>query len=107
MSADKILLAAQGYLELGMAGEALAELDDLPDVYRKRPDVLRLRVSVALHARRWQDGLAVPGGRGHQSCFQLRRDRRRLLTFRAPDRTLLRRTSRSRPVWRYREAGRV
>ena len=45
MTAEKILLAAQGYLELGMAGEALAELDNLPSVYGKRPDVLRLRVS--------------------------------------------------------------
>jgi predicted Zn-dependent protease len=59
MTAEKILLAAQGYLELGMAGDALAELDGLPAVYRKRPDVLRLRVSVALHARRWTDGLAA------------------------------------------------
>ena len=59
MTAEKILLAAQGYLELGMAGEALAELDGLPAAYRRRSDVLKLRVSVALQARRWKDGLAA------------------------------------------------
>jgi tetratricopeptide (TPR) repeat protein len=59
MTAEKILLAAQGYLELGMAAEALVELDGLPAVYRKRSDVLKLRVTVALHARCWQDGLAA------------------------------------------------
>lgn len=59
MTAERILLAAQGYLELGMPGEALVELDGLPAVYRRRADVLKLRVSVALHARRWKAGLAA------------------------------------------------
>ena len=59
MTAERILLAAQGYLELGMAGDALAELDGLPAAYRRRSDVLKLRVSVALHARRWKAGLAA------------------------------------------------
>lgn len=59
MTAEKILLAAQGYLELGMPGEALSELDGLPAVYRRRPDVLKLRVTVAMHARRWKAGLVA------------------------------------------------
>jgi predicted Zn-dependent protease len=58
ISLQHYITAAQGYLELGMAEEALAELDRVPDAERDHEDVEQLRVCVLMRARRWPDALA-------------------------------------------------
>jgi tetratricopeptide (TPR) repeat protein len=49
--------AAQGYLELGMTDEALAELARVPESERSHHDVEQLRVYILMRARRWQEAL--------------------------------------------------
>jgi tetratricopeptide (TPR) repeat protein len=51
--------AAQGYLELGMADEALAELERVPEEDRTHEDVAQLRVYILMRARRWDEALAA------------------------------------------------
>ena len=50
---EKKIQAAQGYTELGMHEDALAELDDIVPAVRNRPDVLELRILILLHAKKW------------------------------------------------------
>jgi tetratricopeptide (TPR) repeat protein len=59
--------AAQGYLELGMAEEALAELERVPAEERAHEDVAQLRVYIFMRARRWPEALTA--------CESLRTDR--------------------------------
>jgi predicted Zn-dependent protease len=54
---DRTLLSAQGYFELGMSAEALAELDSLPAVRQQRNEVLQMRLLIHMRARRWQEAL--------------------------------------------------
>ena len=56
---DRTLQAAQGYLELGMVDDALAELDSLPIAARERVEVLHLRCSAHIQARRWPEALQI------------------------------------------------
>ena len=60
---QKPLLAADGYLYLGMPAQALAELDGIPDAAQHASPVLRARVRVLLHLKRWTDanGLSETG----------------------------------------------
>lgn len=51
--------AAQGYLELGMVDEALAELERIPEADRENDEVLQLRVYILMRARRWNDALTT------------------------------------------------
>jgi tetratricopeptide (TPR) repeat protein len=55
------LLAAEGYSELGMYDDALAELDSLPDELLGHVEVLKCRTVVLMQARRWK--LALTAGR--------------------------------------------
>ena len=55
----RTLLAAQGYSELAMHDDALAQLDSLPEETAKNPAVLELRAVVLMHAKRWKPALAV------------------------------------------------
>ena len=64
MPLERSLLAAQGYIELEMPEEALAELDDLPAGDQDREDVLQLRLFILLRGRIWEPALEV--------CAQLR-----------------------------------
>ena len=59
MGFERTLRAAQGYLELEMPSEALEEMNSLPPEYLVRPDVLRLRVCIALQASEWNCGLEL------------------------------------------------
>ena len=59
MSLERSLLSAQGYIELGMPAEALAELDALGPKGQLRPEVLQMRLFVAMHAKRWEQALSV------------------------------------------------
>lgn len=54
--------AAQGYLELGMTDEALAELERVPGADRAHWDVEQLRVYILMRARRWADALQACEG---------------------------------------------
>jgi Flp pilus assembly protein TadD len=55
---ERAILAAQGYLELGMATEALAELQSLPPEAGNDPDIEELRLHVLMQAKRWEEAVA-------------------------------------------------
>ena len=59
MDLQRQLLAAQGYSELGMPAEALAELDALGPARQGDAEVLNARLFVLMKARRWPEALAV------------------------------------------------
>lgn len=56
---QKPLLAADGYLYLGLAAHALAELESISDAYQHASPVLRARVRVLLHLKRWDEADAL------------------------------------------------
>ena len=51
---QKQVAAAQGYLELGMVSDALAELRQLPEAVVNEPLVLELQVLILIRAKRWK-----------------------------------------------------
>jgi len=53
MSIERSLLATQGYIELEMPVEALAELDSLSGDDQDREEVLQLRLFVLMRGRLW------------------------------------------------------
>jgi len=53
MSFERSLTAAQGYLELGMPVEALAELDTLPSEVANHAEILQLRLVILMQMRDW------------------------------------------------------
>ena len=57
--AERIILAAQGYFELEMNREALAELEKLPLPDQLRPDVLEMRVLILMKQERWREALGA------------------------------------------------
>ena len=56
---EKILLAAQGYFELGMMDDALTEIDALPAAVQERLDVLQMRLFIHMRAKRWREALKI------------------------------------------------
>lgn len=54
---ERTILAAQGYFELEMLGDAVKELDSLPAQVQIRADVLEMRVLILMKARRWRQAL--------------------------------------------------
>lgn len=56
---EHALLAAQGYLELGMVEEALAELVPLERLIPNDPEFLDLRLHALMKAERWSDAVLV------------------------------------------------
>lgn len=59
MSLERSLLAAQGYMELEMPGEALREIDSLASEDQDREDVLQMRLFILMRARCWEPALTV------------------------------------------------
>jgi len=55
---ERALLAAQGYLELGMVEEALAELVAVQSPAISDPDLIELRLHILMQGGRWTDALA-------------------------------------------------
>ena len=55
---ERSLLAAQGYLELGMVEEALSELVAIETSAISDPDLIELRLHVLMQGERWSDALA-------------------------------------------------
>jgi tetratricopeptide (TPR) repeat protein len=56
---ERALLAAQGYLELGMFEEALAELSAIGRVAFDDPDIIELRLHILMQGRKWKEAIAV------------------------------------------------
>jgi tetratricopeptide (TPR) repeat protein len=56
---QRALAAVDGYLELGMPGEALRELNGTVIEDQFEPATLRARVRVLLHLKRWKDAEAL------------------------------------------------
>lgn len=56
---ERKMAAAQGYSELGMHEDAIAELDAIDPEISERPDVLEARLLILMHARRWKEALAA------------------------------------------------
>ncbi len=54
---ERTLLAAQGYLELRMFDDALAELESIPAEVAKDPHVVELRIVILTQAHRWPEAL--------------------------------------------------
>jgi len=54
----RTLLAAQGYSELKMFDDALAELAQLPEEARLDPGAMEMKVVILTQAQRWEDALA-------------------------------------------------
>lgn len=59
MGPERALLAAQGYLDLDMPNDALAELDRLSPGDLDREDVLQMRLFVLMRMRSWPAALEV------------------------------------------------
>jgi hypothetical protein len=59
MSFEKCLLAAQGYLELDMSVDALAELDSMPPGDRDVESALQLRLFITMKSQKWDDSLRI------------------------------------------------
>lgn len=56
---ERVLLAAQGYCELGMFDDALAELESLPEEISQHPSVVELGTVVLMQAKRWKLALTA------------------------------------------------
>ena len=56
---ERTILAAQGYSELAMCDDALAELDSLPPKVAVLASVMELRAVILIQARRWKPALDV------------------------------------------------
>ncbi len=56
---ERTLLAAQGYVELSMTDDALAELDGLSAEENDLQEVLQVRLFVLMRGRRWADAFDV------------------------------------------------
>ena len=53
------LRAAQGYCELGMTADALAEIESVPAELQRHEAVVELRLIILMQARRWKAALAA------------------------------------------------
>lgn len=56
---ERRILAAQGYVELGLYSEAREELSQLPPDSADRTDVIELLVLCFMSEKRWAEGLAL------------------------------------------------
>ncbi len=56
---ERALLAAQGYLELGMVEEALSELASVPAGENADADLTELRLHILMHGKRWDEAFVA------------------------------------------------
>ena len=56
---QRLLVAAQGYSELGLPDLSLSELELIPDDLQHEPLVVETRLSVLMQARRFEDALPI------------------------------------------------
>lgn len=55
----RLLLAAEGYLELDMAEEAWEELNAVPSEEHTQPEYLQVRVQLLMRGESWEEALAA------------------------------------------------
>ncbi|HEV7866302.1 MAG TPA: hypothetical protein VGO90_01370 [Chthoniobacteraceae bacterium] len=56
---ERTILAAQGYCELSMFDDAIAELNSLPEEAADHSTVVELRTVILMQAKRWKAALAA------------------------------------------------
>ena len=56
---QRTLIAAQGYCELSMYGDALAEVESLPADALAHPTAVEMRLVILMQAKRWPEALAA------------------------------------------------
>ena len=56
---DRALLAAQGYMELGMVDEALAEISSLTSCQMRDAVIVELRLHILMQGEQWDEALAT------------------------------------------------
>ena len=56
---ERTILAAQGYSELNMFDDAIAELDTLPEEAARNSTVIELRTVILMQAKRWKPALSA------------------------------------------------
>ncbi|MBV8141709.1 MAG: hypothetical protein JOZ60_06650 [Verrucomicrobia bacterium] len=59
MTFEQIVRIAEGYSELGMLDDALAQIDQLDSEDQDRSEILRMRVDILIRKRRWPDALQL------------------------------------------------
>ena len=59
MSFEQIIRIAEGYSELGMLDDALAQLDQLDAEHEDRLEIMRMRVDILLQKQNWKDALRL------------------------------------------------
>jgi predicted Zn-dependent protease len=59
MTFEQIVRIAEGYFELGMLDDALAQLNQLDTENRDRLEILRMRVDILLRKQDWKDALRL------------------------------------------------
>jgi predicted Zn-dependent protease len=59
MTFEQIVRMAEGYSELGMLDDALAQLDQLDTEHEDRLEILRMRVDILLRKQNWKDALRL------------------------------------------------
>jgi predicted Zn-dependent protease len=59
MSFEQIIRIAEGYSELGMLDDALAQLDQLEAKDEDRLEIMRMRVDILLRKQNWEDALGL------------------------------------------------
>ena len=59
MTFVQIVRMAEGYSELGMLDDALAQLDQLDTEHEDRLEILRMRVDILLRKQNWKDALRL------------------------------------------------
>ena len=56
---ERVLMAAQGYSELGMFDDALGEIESLPEEVTQHATVVELRTVILMQAQRWKTALTA------------------------------------------------
>jgi predicted Zn-dependent protease len=59
MTFEQIVRIAEGYSELGMLDDALAQIDQLDSEYQDRLEILQMRVDILLRKKHWKDALRL------------------------------------------------
>jgi len=59
MLPEKVMVAAQGYLELEMPDEALREINSLPDEVLREEGPLQVKMAILMRLKRWTEALAI------------------------------------------------
>jgi predicted Zn-dependent protease len=56
---ERLIRAAEGYCELGLFDDALAQLNELTKEQRERLEAIRMRIDILLRQKQWQAALEL------------------------------------------------